>query len=185
MSFLIFLGIIAIVGFWLVGAYNGLVALRNKVQEAWSGIDVQLKRRYDLIPNLVNTVKGYASHEAATLEKVIQARNQAISVKTGDVQGQAEAETMLSGALRQFFALSESYPDLKANTNFIELQRSLTQIEDQIQSARRYYNALVRDNNTKVESFPTNLIANNFGFVKYEYFEITDDSQRDNVKVQF
>jgi len=172
-------------GLFLMMSYNKLVALKNKVMEAWSGIDVQLKRRYDLIPNLVNTVKGYAAHESGTLEKVIQARNQAISVQSTDVGGKAEAEVALSGALRQFFALSESYPDLKANTNFIDLQRSLMDIEDNLQGARRYYNALVRDNNTAVESFPSNLIANNFGFTKFEFFELDDPQERVNPTVQF
>lgn len=181
----IFLAILVLVGFWLISAYNKLVSLRNKVQEAWSGIDVQLKRRYDLIPNLVSTVKGYAAHESDTLEKVIQARNQAISVQSGQVADKAQAETVLTGALRQFFALSESYPDLKANTNFVELQRSLTDIEDNIQNSRRYYNALVRDNNTAVESFPANLIANNFGFVKFEFFELENSAERSNPQVQF
>lgn len=181
----IFLAILVLVGLWLISAYNKLVSLRNKVEEAWSGIDVQLKRRYDLIPNLVNTVKGYAAHESDTLEKVIQARNQAISVQSGQVADKAQAETVLTGALRQFFALSESYPDLKANTNFIELQRSLTDIEDNIQNSRRYYNALVRDNNTAVESFPTNLIANNFGFSKFEFFELENSAERSNPQVQF
>jgi LemA protein len=133
----------------------------------------------------VNTVKGYAAHESGTLEKVIQARNQAINVQSGHVADKAEAETVLTGALRQFFALSESYPDLKANTNFMELQRSLMDIEDNIQNARRYYNALVRDNNTAVESFPSNLIANNFGFVKFEFFELENSAERSNPQVQF
>lgn len=181
----IYLVILILVGFWLISAYNKLVSLRNKVEEAWSGIDVQLKRRYDLIPNLVSTVKGYAAHEGDTLEKVIQARNQAISVQSGQVADKAQAETVLTGALRQFFALSESYPDLKANANFMELQRSLMDIEDNIQNSRRYYNALVRDNNTAVESFPTNLIANNFGFSKFEFFELENSSERSNPQVQF
>ncbi len=163
--------------------YNKLVSLKNRVLEGWSGIDVQLKRRYDLIPNLVNTVKGYAAHESDTLEKVIQARNQAMSA--GGTADQAAAENMLSGTLKSLFALSESYPDLKANASFLDLQNKLSEIEENLQGARRYYNALVRDNNTTIESFPSNLIANNFNFSKFEFFEIENNAERSNVEVKF
>jgi LemA protein len=144
-------------------SYNKLVSLKNKVLESWSGIDVQLKRRYDLIPNLVNTVKGYAAHESGTFEKVIQARNMAMSAG-GNSHDRIEAENMLSGTLKSLFALSENYPDLKANASFIDLQNKLSEIEENLSNARRYYNALVRDNNTYVDSFPSNLIANAFNF---------------------
>jgi len=182
----IILGILVVVGFFLVGSYNKLVSLKNKVLEAWSGIEVQLKRRYDLIPNLVNTVKGYASHESGTLEKVIQARNQAMSASnSGSINDQVQAENALSGTLKSLFALSENYPDLKANTSFLALQESLSEIEENLSNARRYYNALVRDNNTYVESFPSNLIANAFNFQKYDFFEIDNDVERANPVVQF
>jgi LemA protein len=182
----IILGILVVVGFFLMGSYNKLVSLKNKVLEAWSGIEVQLKRRYDLIPNLVNTVKGYASHESGTLEKVIQARNQAMSASnSGSINDQVQAENALSGTLKSLFALSENYPDLKANTSFLALQESLSEIEENLSNARRYYNALVRDNNTYVESFPSNLIANAFNFQKYDFFEIDNDVERANPVVQF
>jgi LemA protein len=166
--------------------YNRLVSLKNRVLEAWSGINVQLKKRYDLIPNIVNTVKGYASHESNTLEKVIQARNQAMSSgANGNINAQVEAENQLTGSLKSLFAVAENYPDLKANTNFIELQKTLGEVENDLSNARRYYNALVRDNNTAVESFPSNIIANNFNFEKYDFFEIEDDLERTLPKVQF
>lgn len=172
----------------VVGAiyfYNRLVGLKNKVEESWSGIDVQLKRRYDLIPNLVNTVKGYASHESETLQKVIEARNQAMSVGGGDAAAKGQAESMLAGSLKSLFALAESYPDLKANTSFVELQKSLTEIEENVSGARRYYNAIVRDNNTAVETFPSSLFANAFNFQKYDYFELESASERANPEVKF
>jgi LemA protein len=154
--------------------------------ESWSGIDVQLKRRYDLIPNIVNTVKGYAAHESGTLEKVIQARNQAMSAgNSGNIGDRIQAENALSGTLRSLFALSESYPDLKANTNFLSLQNTLSEIEESLANARRYYNALVRDNNTYVESFPSNLIANAFQFGKFEFFELESDAERATPEVKF
>lgn len=166
--------------------YNKLVSLKNKVMEAWSGIDVQLKRRHDLIPNLVNTVKGYAAHESGTLEKVVQARNMAMSAgSSGSIHDQVQAENALSGTLKSLFALAENYPDLKANTNFIQLQSTLGEMEESLSNARRYYNALVRDNNTAVESFPSNLIANNFHFEKFDFFEIENDEERANPVVQF
>ncbi len=173
-------------GGWLVAMYNGLIKLKNRVKEAWSDIDVQLKRRYDLIPNLVETVKGYAKHESETLENVIKARNEAMATqKGGDAKAQAEAENMLSSTLKSIFALAENYPDLKANQNFLELQRELTDTEDKIQAARRFYNGNVRDFNTKVETFPTNIFAGMLNFKKFEFFEIGDEKERENVKVEF
>jgi LemA protein len=177
--------IIAALAALVMVLYNRLVSLKNKVLEGWSGIDVQLKKRYDLIPNLVNTVKGYAAHESGTLEKVIQARNQAMSVGGTNIGDRSAAETQLAGSLKSLFALAENYPDLKANTSFIQLQDTLNEIEDTLSSARRYYNALVRDNNTAVESFPSNLVANNFGFQKFDFFEIEDSAERANPNVQF
>jgi LemA protein len=169
-----------------MGAYNKLVSLKNKVMESWSGIDVQLKRRHDLIPNIVNTVKGYAAHESGTLEKVIQARNMAMTAgSTGNINQQVQAENALSGTLKSLFALSENYPDLKANTNFLSLQGTLSEIEESLANARRYYNALVRDNNTYVESFPSNLIANAFQFGKFEFFELENEAERANPEVKF
>jgi LemA protein len=166
--------------------YNKLVSLKNRVLEAWSGIDVQLKRRYDLIPNLVNTVKGYAAHESGTLEKVIQARNQAMTASgSGTINDQVQAENMLAGTLKSLFALAENYPDLKANASFLDLQNKLSDIEENLQNARRYYNALVRDNNTAVESFPSNIIAGSFNFEKFDFFEIENNTERDNPVVQF
>lgn len=176
--------VVALVAVWGVATYNRGVRLRNQVEESWSGISVQLKRRYDLIPNLISTVKGYAKHEQETLEKVINLRNLAQSVPTGDIAGQAQAEQALTAGLRSVFALAENYPDLKANQNFMELQRSLSEVEDNIQNARRYYNAVVRDNNNYVESFPSMLIARMGGFNTYSYFEI-DEQEKENVKVEF
>jgi LemA protein len=163
--------------------YNRLVRLRNQAEGAWADIDVQLKRRYDLIPNLVETVKGYASHEKDTLEAVINARNRAMSA-SGPAE-QAQAENMLTGALKSLFALAEAYPQLRAVEGFTKLQGSLETIERDIQNARRYYNAVVRDLNTSVEQFPTNLVANAFRFHKAEYFELTDEAERDAPEVQF
>lgn len=163
--------------------YNRLVRLRNQAEGAWADIDVQLKRRYDLIPNLVETVKGYASHEKDTLEAVINARNRAMTA-TGPAE-QAKAENMLTGALKSLFALAEAYPQLRAVEGFTKLQGSLEAIERDIQNARRYYNAVVRDLNTSVEQFPTNLVANAFRFHKHEYFELTDEAEREAPQVQF
>jgi len=178
----ILLGLIILIILMVVVLYNKLVALKNRCEESWSSIDVQLKRRYDMIPNLVETVKGYASHEKETLEKVIQARNMAMGAQT--VQDQGQAENMLTGALKSIFALSESYPDLKANANFSELQQTIADVEEAIQNARRYYNAVVRDNNTAVETFPSVIIANMFSFKKRDYFEIEEEAKQ-NVKVSF
>lgn len=153
------LAIIAAIALYVVFIYNGLVKARQMKEEAWSGIDVQLKRRADLIPNLIETVKGYAAHEKSTFEEVIAMRNRAQAVPAGDVEGRAQAEGLLSQALGKLFALAEAYPDLKANTNFLELQRSLETIEGELQMSRRYYNGAARDLNVKVESFPSNLVA--------------------------
>jgi LemA protein len=179
------LGIIAIVALYVIFIYNGLVRARQMAEEAWSGIDVQLKRRADLIPNLIETVKGYAAHEKGTLEEVVKLRNQAQAVPQGDVAGRAQAEGLLSQALGKLFALAEAYPDLKANQNFAELQTSLETIESEIQMSRRYYNGSARDLNIKVESFPSNLIAGPFGFSKRDYFEITDEADRAVPAVKF
>lgn len=171
---------------YVILTYNRLIALKNKVLEAWSGIDVQLKKRYDLIPNLVNTVKGYASHESNTLEKVIQARNAAVAAsKSGSIPDQVQAENALAGSLRGLLAIAESYPDLKANTGFLELQSTLSNIEEDLQNARRYYNALVRDCNTATEVFPSNIIAGIFNFQKFPFFEVANDAERQNPVVQF
>ncbi len=182
---LIVLAVLILVG---IGLYNGLIGKRNRVKNAWADIDVQLKRRYDLIPNLVNTVKGAANFESGTLEKVIQARNSAISAHdSGDKDKIAESETQLTGALRQVFALAESYPDLKATSNFASLQNELTDTEDKIQAARRFYNATVTDYNTAIQVFPTNIFANMFGFKEEEMFKLSDaDAAAKNpVTVQF
>lgn len=185
-TLIIILVVIAALVIAVIGMYNSLVRLKNRTEEAWSDIDVQLKRRYDLIPNLIETVKGYAAHEKDTLEKVVKARNMAMQAQEGgDTAAQAGAENMLTGALKSIFALSENYPDLKANANFLELQRELRDTEDKIQASRRFYNGNVRDFNTKQEIFPTNLIAGMLGFSKREFFEIEDAEQRENVEVKF
>ena len=176
--------LIAVAGY-VIGAYNGLVRARQMVQEAWSGIDVQLKRRADLIPNLVETVKGYASHEREALERVTEMRARAQNVPVGDIQGRAAAEGMLSQALGRLLAVAEAYPDLKASQNFADLQRALETTEREIQMARRYYNGSVRELNTKVESFPSNLVAGQFGFAKADYFELEDPSDRQLPEVRF
>jgi LemA protein len=167
-----------------VGGYNGLVRLRNKIDAAWAQIDVQLKRRFDLIPNLVETVKGYAAHEKDTFEGVTQARANAISAQSQGPEAAAQADNVLSGALKSLFAVAEAYPDLKANQNFLELQEELTATEDKVAYARQFYNDTVRGYNTKIQSLPTNLIAGAFHFEKREYFEADDDS-RGPVKVSF
>jgi LemA protein len=182
------LAIIVILILYVVFSYNGFVTLVNRTKEAASDIEVQLKRRYDLIPNLVNTVKGYASHESGTLEKVIAARNQAVATMSGTatMADKAQAENQLSGTLKSLFALSESYPDLKANTNFMELQRELTDTEDKIQASRRFYNGNVRDLNIAIERFPGNLIAKTFNFSKMELFDLPDtDAAQKPVEVKF
>lgn len=166
-----------------ISLYNKLLRLKNLVEEAWSTIDVQLKKRYDLIPNLVETVKGYAKHESETLEAVIRARNAAISAATPEEK--MKAENALSGTLKSLFKLQESYPQLKANQNFMDLQRQLREIEDEISSARRYYNATVREFNTRLEVFPSNIVARRMRLEKRKYFELDSEEERKNVKVQF
>lgn len=173
---------VAVIALWAVMVYNGLITLKNRTDEAWSDIDVQLKRRYDLIPNLVETVKGYATHESGTFEKVTQARNMAMGAKT--VAEHAAAENMLSQTLKSLFAVSEAYPELKANSNFLALQQELTDTEDKIQASRRFYNGNVRDFNTKLQVFPTNIIAGMLGFVKREFFEIAE-GEKANPQVKF
>lgn len=173
--------IIVVIG-WYISTYNTLIRMKNLVEEGWSTIDVQLKKRYDLIPNLVETVKGYAKHESGTLEKVIAARNAAMTA-SGDAK--LAAENALSGTLKSLFALQESYPDLKANTNFIDLQNQLKQIENEIASARRYYNGTVKEFNNKIQMFPSNLVAGMMHLEKRAYFELDSEEERKNVKVQF
>jgi LemA protein len=183
MTGLIVLGLLVLLIVFLIGMYNGLVRLKVQCDNAWADIDVQLKRRYDLIPNLVETVKGYAGHEKDTLEGVINARNRAMNA-TGPAD-KAAAENMLSGALKSLFALSEAYPQLRAIESFTSLQNSLTQIEDTVQNARRYYNAVVRDLNTKIEQFPSNIFANMLGFKERQFFEVSAPAEREAPKVSF
>jgi len=171
---LIILGVLIVFALIVAGIYNRFITLKNRANEAWADIDVQLKRRYDLIPNLVNTVKGYASHESGVFQKVTEARAAAINAE--GTAKQAEAENMLSGALKSLFAVSEAYPDLKANENFLELQRELSDTENKIQAARRFYNANVRDFNTATQTFPSNIVANMFGFSDREFFELEEGS---------
>jgi len=181
---IIFWIIIAFVVLWFVVTYNAFIKGRNRVDEAWSDIEVQLKRRYDLIPNLVNTVKGYATHESTAFEKVTNARAKAM--QAGNVHDQVEAENMLTDALKSLFAIAEAYPDLKANQNFLELQRELSDTENKIQASRRFYNANVRDFNTKVESVPSNFVGSMFGFKKKDFFDIPDDGVESKpVEVKF
>lgn len=168
---------------WGVGAYNGFVRMRNRIEEAFATMDVYLKKRYDLVPNLVETVKGYAAHESGTLEKVIQARNAAASAATAEER--IENENILSGTLKNLFALAEAYPDLKANTNFLDLQSQLQRLEDEIANSRKYYNAVVKEFNTKTETFPSNMIAGMFHFTRRTMFEVAGDEERQAVKVQF
>ncbi|MDD3301460.1 MAG: LemA family protein [Patescibacteria group bacterium] len=183
--FWIVAGIIVLLALVAIGMYNGLITLKNRVDEAWSDIDVQLKRRHDLIPNLVETVKGYAAHESATLENVIKARNEAMSAQAGGNPAEVEkAENALSSSLKTIFALSESYPDLKANQNFLELQRELTDTEDKIMASRRFYNGNVRDFNTKLQVFPTNLFGKMLGFAARTFFEAAE-SEKAPVEVKF
>lgn len=176
--------VVAVIGY-VIYLYNSLVRSRQLAEEGWSGIDVQLKRRADLIPNLVNTLRGYAAHERETLDAVVNARNHALSVAGGDVAGRAAAEGALGQALGKLFALAESYPDLKASENFLGMQNSLEHLESEIQMARRYYNAAVRDLNILIESFPSSLVAAHFGFAKKEFFEIADPAERAVPEVSF
>jgi len=178
----VLLGVAVLAVIWAVAIYNGLIRLKNRVDEAWSDIDVQLKRRYDLIPNLVNTVKGYASHEKEVFEKVTEARTRAMGAQSA--ADKAQAENMLSQTLKSLFAVAEAYPDLKANQNFLELQRELTDTEDKIQASRRFYNGNVRDFNTKIQIFPNNIFAGILGFSAREFFE-AGEGEKEPVKVEF
>jgi LemA protein len=180
------LGILVLAILWVIFAFTGFVAMRNRAKEAWADIDVQLKRRYDLIPNLVETVKGYATHESAAFENVTKARAAAMGVgSAGTPTEKAEAENMLTGALKTIFSVAEAYPDLKANENFLQLQQELGNTEDKIQAARRFYNGTVMQLNTSVESFPGNVIAKNFGFTQMDLFELAEAAAREPVAVKF
>lgn len=179
--------ILAIVIIWLIATYNGLIRSKNQVDEAYSDIDVQLKRRYDLIPNLVETVKGYMTHEQDTLQKVTEARASAMQVhdnKNSSMADRENAENMLSNTLKSLFAISENYPDLKASQNFLQLQDELSDTENKIQAARRFYNSNVRDFNTKIQVFPTNMIASALKFIKYDFFQASE-GEKQNVQVKF
>ena len=177
-------GLIVLLGIFLISIFNRFAKNRNVVKDGWSNIDVALKRRYDLIPNLVETVKGYAKHEKSTLEDVINARNAAMQVPKGDINAQIKAENQLQQTLRSIFALSEAYPDLKANTNYLDLQEKLNVIEENLERSRRYYNGTVRENNTYGESFPGVLFAGMFKYQHFDFFE-TDEASKENVKVYF
>ena len=179
----IIIGVVVLLVLWLIASYNKLVRGKNKVEEAFSTMDVYLKKRFDLIPNLVETVKGYAKHESETLEKVIAARNAAGSSQ--NMEERVKNEAALSGALKNIFALAESYPDLKANTNFMDLQGQLKQVEEDIANARKFYNAVVRNYNNDVMTIPTNIIASLFHFEKQPMYEVADAAERENVKVSF
>ncbi len=183
-TLIIFLGILALIALFLVNIFNRFATLRNLVKDAWSNIDVALKRRYDLIPNLVETVKGYAKHEKSTLEAVINARNAAMAVPSEDINAQIKAENQLQQSLRSIFALGEAYPDLKANANYLDLQQKLNEIEENLERARRYYNGSVRENNTYGESVPGVLVASLFKYQHFDYFE-AEEASRANVKVDF
>lgn len=178
----IVIGSVVLLAGFFVALYNGLIMLKNKVEEAWSDIDVQLKRRYDLVPNLVSTVKGYAKHEKGVFEEVTKARTAAMGAQT--VAEHDKAENMLSGALKSLFAVAENYPDLKADQNFLDLQQQLATLEEEIQKSRRYYNGNVREFNTKIQVFPNNLFANMLGFKNYDFFE-AEEGEKANVKVDF
>jgi len=182
MYILIILGLVVL---WVIFIYNGFVSLINRAKEAWADIEVQLKRRYDLIPNLVNTVKGYATHESSAFENVTKARSMAMGAQ-GPTEAHAQAENMLTGALKSIFAIAEAYPDLKANQNFLALQQELSDTENKIQAARRFYNSNVRDLNIKIESFPSNILASMFHFLKMEFFDLADnDVAQNSVEVKF
>ena len=184
MEFLfVILGAIVLIVLWVIGVFNGLIKLKNRTDEAWSDIDVQLKRRYDLIPNLIETVKGYAAHEKTAFESVTNARAKAISAQ-GAVE-KAKAEDALSGTLKSLFAVAEAYPDLKANTNFLQLQTELADTENKIQAARRFYNGNVRDLNIKIETFPSRIIAGMLGFKKREFFEVENEAEKAVPQVKF
>ncbi len=184
----IVIAVVVVVVLWIIAAFNSLIRLKNRVNEAWSDIDVQLKRRYDLIPNLIETVKGATKHEEGVLTKVTQARTAAMSThdsKDASMQDKLKAENMLSSTLKSIFALAENYPTLRANENFLQLQDELSDTENKVQASRRFYNGNVRDFNTKIETFPSNIIAGMFGFKIREFFEVADAKERDNVKVKF
>jgi len=174
----IVLGVIVLLVLWIIVVYNGLVAMRQRVSQAFADIDVQMKQRHDLIPNLVETVKGYAGHERGTLEAVVKARNAAIQAGSGGVAAQAAAENMLSGALRQLFALSEAYPDLKANQNFQQLQTELSDIENKLAAARRFFNNAVQEYNTGIQQFPAVLLAGSLGFTSKEFFDVGAEERK-------
>lgn len=178
--------VLVVIVLWVVFIFNGFITLRNRAKEAWADIEVQLKRRYDLIPNLVNTVKGYATHESSAFENVTKARSTAMGLPAQAGAQKAQAENMLTGALKSVFAIAEAYPDLKANQNFLALQSELSDTENKIQAARRFYNTNVRDLNIKVESFPSNVIARSFSFTKMEFFDLPDNDVAQNpVEVKF
>jgi len=180
----ILVAVVVVIALWLVAIYNRFIKLITRSEEAWADIDVQLKRRYDLIPNLISTVKGYAAHEAGTLQKVTEARTAAMSAQ--GMADKGKAENMLSSTLKSIFALSENYPDLKANENFVELQKELSDTENKIQAARRFYNTNVRDLNIGLKTFPKNIVAGWFKFNSKEFFELEADSiERENIKVSF
>ncbi|MEO1816862.1 MAG: LemA family protein [Acetobacterium sp.] len=179
----IILGLIVIIGLWLVLSRNSFVSIKNQVEEAFSTMDVYLKKRYDLIPNLVETVKGYATHESETFTKVTAARTAAMN--STSIDEKIANENALSGTLKSLFAVAEAYPQLQANTNFLDLQQQLKMLEDEIANSRKYYNAVVRTMNTKVESFPSNLVASMFGFKKQPFFEVGSAEERENVQVKF
>ncbi len=181
---IIIIAVVAVIILWFIVSYNGFVRLIHQAKEAWADIEVQLKRRYDLIPNLVNSVKGYATHESQAFEKVTQARSQAM--QAGNIEQKGQAENMLSGALKSLFAVAEAYPDLKANTNFLELQRELSDTENKIQAARRFYNGNVRELNIKIQSFPSSIVAGMFKFAQMNFFDLPDnDVAQNNVEVKF
>ncbi len=179
----VLISIVVVLAIWVIFYYNRFITLINRAKEAWSDIDIQLKRRYDLIPNLVNTVKGYATHESSTVDKVTQARTAAMGAS--NIADKSQAENMLTGALKSVFALAEAYPDLKANQNFLSLQTELSDTENKIQSSRRFYNGNVRDLNIAVESFPANIIANSFHFAKMELFTLDEEAAKEPVEVKF
>jgi LemA protein len=180
---IIIAAIVVIIIIWAIASYNGFIRLRNTIEEAFSTMDVYLKKRYDLIPNIVETVKGYAAHEKDTLERVVAARNMAASATT--LEERVEKENILQGTLKSLFAIAEAYPELKANTNFLELQGELSRIEDEIANSRKYYNAVVKQYNIKREAFPSTVIAGMFGFEKKPMFEVVGEQEREAVKVQF
>ena len=180
---IIILSVVAVIILWIIAVFNSIIRLKNRVKEAWADIDVQLKRRYDLIPNLVEAVKGYMEHESSVFEKVTEARTKAMGA-TGTAQ-KAEAENILSGALKTLFAVSENYPQLRASENFLKLQEELSDTENKIQAARRFYNTNAMDFNTKQETFPSNVIASAFGFQKSEFFELAEAAEREAPKVKF